>query len=201
MSETTIYHESSEPVKYLRDQYNSLLIDKFGIDTVSGLPIWRISWAQDQYVKQLGIFEDYTEGGIYLRTVKEVREIPKYPHLPGLYILEMLQAIPEVNLNDMPTGKISYECMHPYQHKLTNKYLPPNWVFTEWVIDCYYAALGKHSLHKYIDPAAEMGAKEKRCNELFQYLYGNDTAVSDALTYGHGVFLDSTKQLKDNKSN
>lgn len=198
MSEITIYHESSEPNKDLRERFNALLADKFGIDSITGLPMWRISWAQDHYNKMYGTFNDFTREGIFLRTVTEVREIPKYPHLKGLYILELLQIIPDVNMRDLPTGRLSYECMHPYMHAVTEKYLPPNWLFTEWVIDCYYAGIGKQSLHKYVDPEADgnngLEESKRRCQEIMNYLYGNDTEVSDALTYGNGVFLDSRKQ-------
>ena len=199
MSEITINHESSEPCKSLREEFNSLLADKFGIDTVTGLPIWRISWANDQYNKMYGTFRDFTSEGIFVREVTEVREIPKYPHLRGLYILEMLQIIPDVNKSDLPTGNLSYECMHPYMHAINHTYLPPHWVFTEWVIDCYYAGIGKQSLRKYVDPDADgnngLEAQKKRVDEIYRYLYSNETNVTDALTYGSGVFLDSQKRL------
>lgn len=201
--ETTIVYDKSEPMRDQREEYNKRLKEKFGIDTLSNLPIWRVAWAPSQYAKQLGTFEDYTEGGIYLRTVTEVREIPKYAHLGDLYIIEMLMVIPKVNEKDLPAGNLSYECMHPYMHAVNQTYLPLNWEFTEWVIDCYYAGIGNKSLRKYVaDDGTEvdknlkgMEAKRKRIAHITQYLYGNETAVSDALAYGSGVALDSTKQF------
>jgi len=203
MIENTIQHNKSEPALELRERINKLLIEKFGVDTVTGLPMWRVAWAPDQYNKRRGTFRDFTEGGIFIREVTEVREVPKYPHLRGLYILELLQGIPTINEKDLPTARISYECIHPYMHAIHNTYLPPHWIFTEWVIDCYYAAIGQSSLHKYIaqDPEDDgnngLQAKKERVDELYRYLYGNETSTTDALAYGTGVFMDSRNQLDD----
>lgn len=196
--ENTITHErSGEPAKSLKEMINNLLIEKFGIDTVTGLPMWRVSWAPDQYNKRLGTYNDFTPSGIFIRSVTEVREVPKYPHLGGLYVLEHLLGIPSVNRNELPTATLTYECMHPYMHAVHGGYLPPNWLFTEWVVDCYYAGIGKQSLHKYVDPEADgnngLEEKARRVKELMNYLYGDETQVSDALAYGNGVFIDSTK--------
>lgn len=201
--ENTITHErTGEPAKVLKEMINNLLIDKFGIDTVTGLPMWRVSWAPDQYNKRRGTFNDFTEGGIFIRQVTEVREVPKYPHLGGLYVLEHLMGIPSVNANELPTASLSYECMHPYMHGIDGRYLPPNWLFTEWVVDCYYAGIGKSSLYKYVDSEVDgnngLEAKKQRVDEIYKYLYGNETQVSDALAYGNGVFIDSTKVKSTN---
>ncbi len=201
--ETTIVHEKSEPMKDVREEYNIRLKDKFGIDTLSNLPLWRVSWAPAQFNKQFGTYRDFTESGIFIREVTEVRERPKYDYLGDLYILEMLMVIPEVNRRDLPTGNMSYECMHPYMHAVNNTYLPLNWEFTEWVVDCYYAGIGNKSLRKYVaDDGTEvdknlkgMEAKRKRIEKITEYLYGNETKTSDALAYGSGVALDSTKQF------
>lgn len=202
--ENTIIHEVSEPEKTLRETYNERLKERFGIDTVSGLPMWRISWSPAQYAKQKGTYRDFTDGGIFIREVTEVREVPKYGYFrEPLYILELLMIVPYMNLVDMPTQTLSYECMHPYMHAVNETYLPPNWEFTEFVIDAYYAARGKSSLRKYISDEGTnvpgdlsgMEAKRARVKKIYDYLYGNETKTTDALAYGTGVKLDSTKQF------
>lgn len=190
--ENTIVHESSEPVKTERERINALLRDKFGIDTVSGLPIWRVSWAPDQYEKRYGTYSDYTPSGICIRTVAEVREVPKYPYLDRIYILENLQAIPMVNVGELPTATLSYEGLYPFTHRLTGEYLPPKWEMCEFVIDCVYSAMGKKSLRKYVDPddtEDPLEAKQKRVKEIYDYLYGDETRVTDALASKTGIVV------------
>lgn len=202
--ENTIVHETSEPLPDVREIFNKRLKELYGIDTVSGLPMWRVSWTPSQYAKQYGTFHDYSEGGIFLREVTEVREVPKYPHLRPLYVLELLMIVPMVNAAELPTQNLSYECIHPYMHAVNETYLPPNWEFTEWVIDCYFAAKGNKSLRKYVSdegtevPGSLKGkeAKKKRVDEIYRYLYGNETQATDALRYGTGVVVPN-KQFGD----
>jgi hypothetical protein len=194
--EATIIHERSEPEAQLREMYNVRLKEAYGIDTLSGLPMWRIAWGPSQFAKQFGTYRDFTESGLFIREVTEVREVPKYDYLNDLYLLELLQVIPTANEAQMVGANLSYECIHPYMHKVNQTYLPPNWAFTEWVIDCYYAAKGQKSLRKYVEddvdvPAHLRGieAKRKRVDEIYRYLYGNETRTTDALAYGSGVVV------------
>lgn len=190
----TITHERSEPMRRTREEYNVLLQDKFGIDTMSNLPIWRVSWAPSQFEKQHGTFTDFTESGIFIREVTEVREVPKYAHLNDIYILEMLMIVPQVNQQQLVGKKLSYECMHPIMHSIHQTYLPLNWEFIEWCIDCYYAQMGQKSLRKYVSndaggPEETLIAKRKRVDRIKAYLYGNETRATDALAYGTGVVV------------
>lgn len=200
--ENTIVHRSSEPAKVECEQINILLRDKFGIDTVSGLPLWRVSWAPDQYEKKLGTYSDYTKSGIFIRTVTEVREVPKYPYLDRIYILENLQAIPVINAGELPTATLSYEGIYPFVHRITETYLPPKWEMCEFVIDCVYAAMGVKGLRKYVDPDAEnpIEAKQKRVKEIYDYLYGDETKITDSLSNRTAIVV-PTKYGDGNASN
>lgn len=197
----TIIHEKSEPSKYEREQINTELINHFGVDTITGLPIWRVAWAPDQYEKRFGTWEDYTQGGIYLKTVTEVREVKKYPHLPKHYILERLVQVPSANQKDLPDQKISYEPIHPFWDGNTNP-LPPQFIVCKFIVDTIYAAMGNGSLKKYVDPDADgnngLEHKKEQVKKIYDGLYGNETAVGDALAYKTGVFLDSTRVKKPN---
>jgi len=203
--ENTIIHECSEPAKDIRETFNVRLKELFGIDTVSGLPMWRVAWGPAQYAKQFGTYRDFTDSGIFIREVTEVREVPKYSHLRPLYILELLMVVPMVHALEMPTQTLSYESIHPYMHAVNETYLPPNWEFTEWVIDCYYAAKGNKSLRKYVEDDTDVPvhlrgkeAKKKRVQKIYDYLYGNDTKTTDALMYGSGVAVPN-KQFGDSE--
>ena len=201
MNTLNVINQKSEPDKALREQINDLLATHFGIEVVNGLPIWRVSWAPDHYEKRFGTWEDYTEGGIYIKTVTEAREVKKYPHLPKHYVLERLVQVPSFQQKEMCGAKISYEPIHPFWDSMGEP-LPPNWEVCQFIVNTIYAAMGQGSLRKYVDPDADgnngLEAQKERVKVIYDGLYGNDTMVSDALGNKTGVFLDSTKAKKAN---
>lgn len=184
--------ELTEPIESINNQ----LIHLFGIDTITGMPIWRVVWSNDQYEKRLGTYDDITESGIYLRTVTEVREVPKYSQwLPNLYVLERLVVVPEINQDELPTSKISYEPLFPFWDK-DGKALPPKLEVAKFVIDTIYAAqYGTHNLKKYKDDEdsqeASLELKKKRIDEISEYLWGDQPSFHDALINGEAVTLNS----------
>lgn len=88
------------------DWINRNLEEIYGKDVSLNLPRYRIVWSSSQREKRLGTFEDWTEGGIYIRTVTEVREVPKYPLYEEYWVLEHLMFN---NANPELTEKYSYE--------------------------------------------------------------------------------------------
>ncbi len=188
-------NERSQPDKQLQDFCNSQLIDEFGIEIVNSLPIWRVSWAPEQFEKRFGTWEDYM-GDIFIKEVTEMREVKKYPHLTHHYVLERLVLVPASQQKEMCGAKISYEPIHPFWDNNMN-YLPPNWDVCKFIVDTVYAAMGHGSLKKYVDPDADgnngLEVKKQRVKRIYDGLYGNETHVTDALGNKTGVFLDSTK--------
>lgn len=55
---------------------------------LQGLPYYRLVWSNHQLEKRKGTFCDFTEGGLFIREVTEVREVPKYPYLQDRWVLE-----------------------------------------------------------------------------------------------------------------
>lgn len=177
------------------DSINNQLIDQFGIDTVTGLPIWRIVFSEDQFEKRLGTYDDYTPTGIYLRTVTEVREVPKYRQwIHEKYVLERLVIVPGLNADELPTQKLSYEPIFVFQTG-SGKYLPPKFEAAKLVIDTVYAAQGKGNLAKYKDPDAGLTTEdliEKKAAEIDRLqseLFGNESYVGDALAHNEAVIV------------
>jgi len=170
------------------DSLNSQLEDLFGIDTITGMPIWRISWSEDQFEKRLGTYDDFSPSGIYIRTVREVRNVPKYRQwIKERYVLERLVLVPEISQDELPTSKLSYEPIYVFETS-KGEYLPPKFNAAKFAIDSVYAVQGKSSLAKYIDNETEgMEQKEQRINALQEELFGNETPVGDALAHGYGV--------------
>jgi hypothetical protein len=67
---------------------NSRLKENYGSD-LQGNAFYRLVWSTGEVEKRLGTFQDYY-GQIYLRTVTEVRQVPKYPNNLNRFVLEIL---------------------------------------------------------------------------------------------------------------
>lgn len=177
------------------ESINRQLIDLYGIDTITGQPMWRVMWSNDQYEYRHGTYDDYTPAGIYLKTVTETRYVPKYKQwIPNKYVLEKLVVIPEVSSGDLPATRLSYEPMYPFETN-SGQYLPPRLDACQFVIETVLSAQGKSSLAKYKDPAngltgedyAEM--KSKELDTLQKELFGNETDVGDAIAHNEAIIV------------
>jgi hypothetical protein len=128
-----------------------------------------------------------TELGIQL-LYPEVREVRKYSYIKSLYVLERLVVVPDLNKQDLPTVKLSYEPVWTYCDSRKHP-IPPLWEPTKFIVDTLYAALGHKSLKKYVDDEKNTTAegRDQRITELQEELFGNETDVSDALRYKDGV--------------
>jgi hypothetical protein len=165
---------------------NSRLVDHFGIDSSTGRAMFRIVWANDEVEKRLMATLD---SGIEL-LYPTVREVKKYPYLKDLYVLERLVVVPDVNRDELPTQKLSYEPLWAYRDENAMP-MPPLWGPTKFVIDTLYAALGKKSLRKYVDSEENTTAEgmDKRITKLAEELFGNETDTGDALAYGEAIVV------------
>jgi len=153
---------------------NQYLTDNFGIDTDDREPIFRVVFSDEQFEKRE---TKYTDSGIELLR-PEVRLLPKYQWIKGMYVLERRVLVPEVNLKELAAIKKSYEPLWVFEGK-DGFPVPPTILACKFVIDALYAALGKQSLAKYKEeekPAigsaqdnyeANKAAIDKLENELF----------------------------------
>ncbi len=169
-------------------EINRQLIDQFGVDTVTGQPMFRVSWADDQLEKRL---VKHTDAGIEL-LFPEIIEKKKYNYIKERWILERLCIIPEVNKAEIPANLLSYECMWNFEHAQTKGYIVPTYKACKFVVDMLYAAMGKESMGpKYVDPEKDnpIEAKEARLKELCEALYGDEsdlllrTVTGEAVAY------------------
>ena len=179
------------------ESINQQLIDLFGIDTLSGISIWRVVWSEDQFEKRL---MNTTDAGILLLT-PEVREVPKYRQwIREKYVLERLVLVPETNRDELPTQKVSYEPIFVFESG-RGDYLPPRIDVCKFVVDTIYAAQGKKSLAKYKDP--DSNSEEARANQrmrvdtLMEELFGDETDISDALTRQEGIVVPQSYDKKE----
>lgn len=173
---------------------NQRLIDHFGIDSNNGQAQYRIVWANDQREKKL---MRETAAGVQL-LFPEVMEVPKYPYLKDLYVLERLVVVPEDNRKELAGIKLSYEPIWSYRDA-NSMPLPPIWTATKFIIDVLHAALGKKSLRKYVDSEENTTPEgmDARITKLCEELFGNENETTDALAYREGVVV-PTNYNKEN---
>lgn len=185
------------------DSINSYLTNQFGIDTVSGLPIWRVVFSEDQFEKRLGTYEDSTPGGIYLRTVTEVREVPKYRQwIVKKYVLERMVVVPDVDKDSLPTSKVSYEPIWVFEDKHGN-YLPPRHDAAKFIVDTIYASQygpKTHGLHKYVDEESSQEAaldyKERRIDKIQEELFGDQSSFAGTTKTGETIIVPQSYEKK-----
>ena len=184
--------ELTEPLESINFQ----LIENFGIDTSTGDPIWRVVFSEDQFEKRLGTYDDYS-GNIYLRTVTEVRLVPKYRQwIQKKYVLERLVVVPELNMPELPATKLSYEPIWVFED-INGNYLPPKWEAAKFIIDTIYAAqYSNHNLRKYVDDEStqekSLELKEQRVNSIIESLWGDQSEF-------HGQTEDGTMVALGNR--
>jgi len=183
--------ELTEPIESINKQ----LVEHFGSDTITGLAMWRVVWSEDQFEHRLGTYDDYTPGGIYLRTVTEVRYVPKYRQwIKQKYVLENLVVVPVINANELPDSKVSYEPIFVFETG-SHKYLPPKFEASKLVIDTINSAKGKSNLAKYKDPMADLTTEEQiltkaaEIDKLQSELFGNETLTGDAMAHGEAIIV------------
>ncbi len=173
--------ELTESIKSM----NQHLIDLYGIDTSTGRAMFRIVWSEDQYEKRLTKF---TREGLEL-LYPEVRELPKYKQwIHEKYVLERLVLVPDINVEDLPTERLSYEPLWVFADKDGN-YLPPRMDASQLVVDALYSQLGKSSFAKYKDDESSPEEKAKRILKLEEELFGNESNVGDALAHNQAVVV------------
>lgn len=189
-----------EPIEAI----NERLKEYFGVDTPTNQAIWRIVWSEDQFEKRLGTYNDFTPSGIYIRTVTEVREVPKYRQwVPEKYVLERLVVIPDVNIKELPTQKLSYEPLWVFQ-TTSGKAIAPRWEAAKLIVELVYATQGKGNLSKYKDPDAGLSKedwfekKRVEIDKLQEELFGNESYVGDALAHKEAVIVPRNFERKVN---
>ncbi|MBI3334381.1 hypothetical protein HYZ97_02755 [Candidatus Pacearchaeota archaeon] len=173
------------------ESINAKLLYEYGVEISAGnLPKFRVVFSNDCYEKRL---TDRTDEGFEL-IQPEVRLLPKYKQwIHEKYILERL--VPVVGETDLVT-KVSYEPAWVFQDKNGN-YLPPFFDGCKFVIESIFSAIDKANTHtKYKDKNISVEERRAELKKVEQELFGNETDVSDALSYGTGVVVTENKLLQ-----
>jgi hypothetical protein len=171
------------------ESINRQLRDLFGIDTVTGQPMFRIVFSDDQFENRR---TDRTESGILLLT-PIIARLPKYQWIKGYYILEQLVQVPEFQQEELGI-KISYEPLWVFKGESESPVPPALWA-SKFVIDTVYAARGKSSLAKYVDEEAKNPEemREKRIKQLEEELFGDESGLLGTTITGQAVVISDDK--------
>lgn len=164
---------------------NKKLVDHFSLELSSNQPNWRVVWSNDQFEHRLGTYDDYadTEQKIWLRQVTEIRYVPKYRQwIPNKFVLERLLPVPDVNAQDLPDVKLSYEPIYVFEDKDGNP-LPPKFEACKFVVECVYGyQYGDKSIQRYADPEAtaekSLEAKRQRIDKIQEQLFGDESNLN-----------------------
>lgn len=172
------------------DRINKLLADKFGIDTITGRAMWRLSWANDEFEHRYATYRDYS-GDLFLREVTEMRYVPKYED-KDVYILEHLVIIPLIDERTLPTSKMSYEPLWTF-HDRHGDPLLPTYEACDFICSTVLASMGKGAgnLQKYKD-LAKGETKEERIQRIEKELFGNESRLDNQMS-SEKVFISGGK--------
>lgn len=102
---------------------NQYLQDTYG-RTVEGLPLFRIVWSTGLTEHRFSEYHDFY-GEVFLRAVREVREVLKYPYAQDRWVLERIQLTDErIKQMGLQTDKpYHYEEIYTFQDK-QGRFLP-----------------------------------------------------------------------------
>jgi len=107
----------------LLKRINLLLKDNYGTIVDGSLPVFKVIWSSNVTEKRFGEFTDFLDE-TPIRTVREVREVLKYPFAQDRYILERVIPISATaRVMGLVDGNYSYEEVYTFQDRL-GQFLP-----------------------------------------------------------------------------
>lgn len=126
MSESN-FHKSPQLVSM-----NKSLKNLFG-STLAGKQIFRLIWSTGQTEKRIGEFSEFY-GSIFLRTVKGLKKVPKYPYVKDRWILERLFPPEVVYTPEIPESvRGLYEPVYVFE-TARGEFLPLNFEVAKTII-------------------------------------------------------------------
>jgi len=163
------------------------------------MPNYRVVWSEDQFEFRS---TNYTDEGLELLHF-ETRKLPKYRQwIMEKWVLERLSEVPAINQGELNLA-LSYEPLWVFEDK-SGFPLDPKWIVCKFVVDQVHKNIEEAgSYTKYKDPYAGLNSKdllEKKDEELKEIekeLFGDETAIGDALAYDYGVGF-TTSKIKEN---
>jgi hypothetical protein len=175
------------------DQINVQLAEKYGREVSSNRPIFRIINSNSTTEKRLGDYNDFTNSGIFIRSVREVREVLKYAYLRDTWILERLTWIGGGN-PELPEAKgYEYETVWAFRSKYGEP-LYPHFNIVVLLLDI----LVNGPKVKKTEADWEYEEEQKKLKESAEYFDMLESeGRSNLFAFEDAVFMDSTKRFED----
>jgi hypothetical protein len=174
------------------EEINRQLRETYGIDTESSQPMWRVSWAADQYEMRV---DDVTANGVRL-LFPELMKLPKYSWIKDMWILENLVLVPMQHDSELAGVKKSYECIWKFKDRFEKPVKPEFWA-CQFVIDLVLSVKTRNPMNvrKYYDPDVSSDPKEqlainkKRIDDLVEQLFGDESDLMMRTVTGEAVIV------------
>lgn len=167
------------------ESINKRLIDYFGLFE-NGEPNWKLVWSEDELEKRL---MTHTDSGIEL-VFPEVRLTKKFGYIKERYVLTRLVAVPEYQIEDLAGAKLSYEPIWTFEDVVGNE-TTPYWEAIQVIIQTLYDQVlnAGHKVPKKpgLEDANTEEALEYRANKIYEQLYGDESAITDALSNDNAI--------------
>jgi hypothetical protein len=166
------------------DRLNNYLARDYGY--FEGVhPNFRIVWSHDEFEKRKS---NYSDEGIEL-LFPVIKEVPKYRQwCDERYVLERVIPIP-AELETDQINKFSYEPIWVFQDG-QNNFLPPNYDVCKIIIYSLYHQMHASVGARYSDPRMDKdwaAMNEEAFKQRYKEMFGNETALTDALSVGEAV--------------
>lgn len=170
---------------------NQQIEDNFG--RLEDRPRYRVVWSDDELEQRYGTFRDIDSNGMFIREVKELRQVPKYKQwIQESYILERLTVYSEFNHEGTMVEKLGYEPLHVF-NKL-GKHAVPSFGACKFLIEVVIEGTKSPGTYmKYPDPLGNpeeaLAVQKAEIDQIMLELYGNETDVTDALAHKEGIVV------------
>ena len=171
-----------EKVKLINKHLKSL----YGLSE-TGVPKFRLVWSESTLEKRVGVFEDFTPSGIFIRRVEGVREVKKYSYLKDRYILEAYA--PEQSLSPEIMNGDKYEPIFVFDKK--GEFLSPETWACDYVIQRYLAAIGtpRTRRNEEMDAKAHEEEIDKEAQKFVEYFEGEDSELMQQFRNQEAVII------------
>lgn len=168
------------------DEINKKLAELYG--NVNGHPNFRVASTLTQTEKRFGEYVDYGPNNIYLRTVREVREVKKYPAFQNkeYWVLEKYfpNTVPEI----VKDTTFLYEPLMVFYNPETREPLPLNWEAVNAVVHIYLFSEKQVKSPKDIAREEEEHF-ERESQKLLEILQDDVPLVATQLHVGEGIVV------------
>lgn len=109
--------------------------------TIDNRPKFRIVWSDKIYENRYGTFNDFTESGLFIRTVTEVRRVRKYAYIFERWIMEMWAGAELMSNKETPDViNGDYVCIYVFEDSKGNP-LPVTEKVIKFLINFFFGKI------------------------------------------------------------